>query len=488
MLEVGIICRHMQVPLGRKGERIASPNPLRMSFDRSAMSTIPQLGNVTSSALLEAYCCSEDLCQFGVTPDQPKQAGFFRFGTDTICYGQCSGEQADSLEEAQYDAMEDVQVDGDVPVLLFNPDEVIHNLRGERYVAESLEAEKRLLHHAYYFVRPLLPVSFRRHLQRFRFRSSRDRSFPQWPVDCTVERIQESLLALSLKAKKRQCLPFVWFWPENYPACAIVTHDVETKAGLDACSSLMDLDDSFGIKSSFQLVPEKRYRVSDAILSMIQERGFEVNVHDLNHDGHLYSDRAEFMRRAREINRYARGFKAEGFRAGAMYRNPEWYGAFEFSYDMSVPNAGHFEAQAGGCCTVRPYFIGPLVELPLTTTQDYTLFHILGEYSIERWKQQIDLILRRNGLISFIVHPDYVIEKKAREVYVSLLRYLAQLREDGKLWLAKPGQVARWWRQRQETTLTQDGQILKIHGSGTERARVASACLDGNSVKYRVEN
>ena len=65
-----------------------------------------------------------------------------------------------------------------------------------------------------------------------------------------------------------------------------------------------------------------------------------------------------------------------------MYREQEWFDAFEFSYDMSVPNAAHLEPQRGGCCTVMPYFVGDLLELPLTTTQDYSLFHILGDYSI----------------------------------------------------------------------------------------------------------
>ena len=28
-----------------------------------------------------------------------------------------------------------------------------------------------------------------------------------------------------------------------------------------------------------------------------------------------------------------------------------------------------------------PYFIGHVLELPLTTAQDYTVFHVLGDYS-----------------------------------------------------------------------------------------------------------
>ncbi|HVB59215.1 MAG TPA: hypothetical protein VNE63_22650, partial [Candidatus Acidoferrales bacterium] len=91
----------------------------------------------------------------------------------------------------------------------------------------------------------------------------------------------------------------------------------------------------------------------------------------------------------------------------------DWYDAFEFSYDMSVPNVAHLEPQRGGCCTVMPYFVGKILELPLTTIQDYSLFHILGDYSIDLWKQQIDLIMQRNGPVSFITHPDYLREKRA---------------------------------------------------------------------------
>ena len=41
-------------------------------------------------------------------------------------------------------------------------------------------------------------------------------------------------------------------------------------------------------------------------------------------------------------------------------------------------------------------------------TQDYTLFHILNDYSTSLWKQQSELIMQKHGLMSFIVHPDYM--------------------------------------------------------------------------------
>jgi hypothetical protein len=246
----------------------------------------------------------------------------------------------------------------------------------------------------------------------------------------------------------------------------------------------MDLDDSFGIKSAFQVVPETRYDVGNGFLDSFRARGFEVNVHDLNHDGSLFREREEFLRRAVLINRYVKEFRTEGFRSGAMYRNQHWYDAFEFSIDMSVPSVAHLEPQRGGCCTSMPYFIGNILELPLTTIQDYSLFHILGDYSIELWKQQIELLIQRHGLVSFITHPDYLIEKRAQRTYLDLLSQLAQLQAEKRLWITLPSEINRWWRSRQQMRLVPDGDQWRIEGPDSERAQIAYASLEGDRVVY----
>jgi hypothetical protein len=170
-----------------------------------------------------------------------------------------------------------------------------------------------------------------------------------------------------------------------------------------------------------------------------------------------------------------------------MYRNQNWYDAFDFRYDMSVPNVGHFEPQRGGCCTVMPYFVGKILELPLTTMQDYSLFHILGDYSTSLWEQQIEMIREKNGLASFITHPDYLTEPRARAVYSDLLAYLYRLRAAGKLWIALPMDVDRWWRSRQHMRLARDGKGWRIVGPDSQRARVAYARLDRDRVVYTME-
>jgi len=267
-------------------------------------------------------------------------------------------------------------------------------------------------------------------------------------------------------------------------SCAVMTHDVETSAGRDFCQALMDVNDAFGIKSSFQVVPEERYSVSRAFLDSIRARGFEVNVHDLNHDGHLFSSHVEFKRRAAQINQYGREFGAKGFRSGVLYRNPDWYDAFEFCYDMSIPNVAHLDPQRGGCCTVMPFFIGEILELPVTATQDYTLFHILREYSIDLWKTQVDMITGEHGLVNFIVHPDYVMERRALDVYKSLLGHLSQQRAERQVWIALPGQVAEWWKLRNQMRLVRRNGHWQIEGEGRERAQIAYATVSGDTVTY----
>jgi hypothetical protein len=287
-----------------------------------------------------------------------------------------------------------------------------------------------------------------------------------------------------VQANNGKEIPFIWFWPKGYSSCIALTHDVETTKGRDSCAALMDLDESFGIKSSFQLIPEDRYSLTEPFLDNIRSRGFELNVHDLNHDGQLFASEAQFLSRALRINHYARAFGAQGFRSGALYRNLDWCGALEFSYEMSAPNTAHLDPQGGGCCTVMPYFAGEMVEIPLTTTQDYSLFHILGDYSIALWRQQLDLIGRSHGIATFNIHPDYIIEPKARATYVKLLQHIADLRSDNKIWLALPGEVNRWWRNRAQMHIVRRPDGWAIEGSDSERAQLAYARLRGQELEY----
>ena len=443
--------------------------------------------------LVEFFRCPEHLALTGTAEGLSSNAGYFKVG-DAIGYGRyVPGLASPRVDGSLVDVSPAASWSNGRVMLPFDLAEVIGNLRHERY-PEAQRAVARLssaslTRTAYYAIRPMLPIRVRKHLQRLHWNGWRDIPFPRWPVDASVERIMRGAVGLALGRSGLREFPFIWFWPDGAPGCVMMTHDVEGPAGAAFCRQVMDLDEQFGIRSAFQVIPEGRRSSRTSAKRLVDDlrrRGYEVNVHDLAHDGRLFRHRERFLRHAAIINTRGREFGSRGFRSGAMYRRQDWLSALDIAYDMSVPNVAHLEPQQGGCCTVMPYFNGHVLELPLTAAQDYTLFHVLGEYSTELWQQQIERILDENGLISFIAHPDYLIEARAREVYTDLLRTLDRLRSDQSVWIAPPAEIDEWWRNRREMTLVGDGATWRVRGPGSERARVAWARLEGDRVIYDV--
>jgi hypothetical protein len=441
------------------------------------------------SDLEKYFRCPGQYLNFALRSGHSSSCGYFQVGGTATCYGDYFGHQpAKQPDVVLHDALQDTVLENGTTYLPFVPSQVFDNLRSEKYASDWRQAGlMSALAKMYYFIRPVLSVGMRRHLQKFYLRDWEKLPFPRWPVDCSVDNLFQQLMLLSLRANRVEKIPFIWFWPEGASSCAIMTHDVESTVGQEFCEEIMNIDDSFGIKASFQIIPEDRYRISPEFLDSIRRRGFEVAVHDLNHDGHLYRDQDQFLERAAKINSYGKKYEAEGFRAGVLYRKQVWYDALKFSYDMSVPNVASLDPQRGGCCTVMPYFLGEILELPVTTVQDYTLFYILNDYSINLWKQQTELIMEKYGLLSFIIHPDYVVKSREQSIFKQLLGYLAYLKKEKGTWTTTPSELNRWWRQRAEMTLVEKDGKWQIEGAGKERARLAYASEKDGQLALQVQ-
>lgn len=410
--------------------------------------------------------------------------GFFRWEGLTLYGRNRLGRVGETPDETTPDIPPS---DGATP---FDPVEIIENLRRENYLPRPGQGDRggaqEIVRKLYYLLRPLFPVAFRKHLQR-RFLAGRlKRPFPAWPVDATVEALLETLLARRMAREGVDSLPFLWYWPDGHRGCVTMTHDVETAAGRDFTPELAALDLAQGFRPAFQFIPEDRYELPESLRVDLESQGAEINIHGLNHDGRLFFDEELFRRRAARINEHARRLGARGFRSPVLYRNPDWFELLEFDYEMSLPNVGHLDPQPGGCCTVFPYFIGDIVEIPLTTTQDYTLLHIFDDYSLDLWRRQLEIIFSRNGLASFNVHPDYVQEARANELFRSLLAHLRRSADERNLWVATPGEIADWWRQRAALELHQEGGRWVVRGEGCERARVAHARLGADGLTWEL--
>ncbi|HWA29265.1 MAG TPA: glycosyltransferase [Lacunisphaera sp.] len=198
---------------------------------------------------------------------------------------------------------------------------------------------------------------------------------------------------------------------------------MEGPEGLAKSRKLAELEMQLGFRSSFNFVPEGTYAVTPELRGWLKEQGFEVGIHDLNHDGKLFSSAEGFARKAERINHYVEEWGATGFRAGFMLRNLDWYHQLNIRYDASTFDTDPFEPQPDGAGTIFPFWVDSAgaepaknsggsrngyVELPYTLPQDSTLFLLFKEKTPAIWLQKLDWVASKGGMALVNVHPDYL--------------------------------------------------------------------------------
>jgi hypothetical protein len=298
----------------------------------------------------------------------------------------------------------------------------------------------------YYAVKPFIPDSIRLALRRWWSRRQKASCSKTWPVYPGSEKTPDGWVG----------------WPEGKKFAFILTHDVEGQEGLDRCEQLMELEKKAGFRSSFNLIPEGDYKVPASLRAKMEKEGFEVGLHDLEHDGKLFQSRADFRKKAVRINRYLQEWGAVGFRAGFMFHNLEWLTELNIEYDASTFDTDPFEPQPDGVNTIFPFWVSArdgkdpgrgYVELPYTLVQDSTLFLHLQEVNTDIWKKKLEWIAAHGGMVLLDTHPDYMAFAEGKESdpgysarhYREFLEYVAK-NYAGQYWSALPRDVARWYK------------------------------------------
>ncbi|MBA2371774.1 MAG: hypothetical protein H0V71_09005, partial [Chloroflexi bacterium] len=327
---------------------------------------------------------------------------------------------------------------------------------------------------AFYRVKPLVPRRLQLAARRLLIRRERTPEFPTWPFDESIVRLLRLYAYCAGLVTGRTELPFRWFWPHGHTAALTMSHDVETKEGLRHAVDLADLEQELGFRSSFNV--GGWYEVDDGIIRELSDRGFEIGLHGVRHDRSLFRSRADFDAQRGALARAAAKLQAEGFRSPSTYRVFDWLAELPIAYDGSVPHSDPFEPQPGGCCSLWPFFIGPVVELPYTLPQDHTLFTLLRARSISLWLEQSERIERHHGLIHCVSHPDrgYLGDKEKRALYAEFLR--AMVDRPG-LWRTLPRDVARWWRLRDQSTDVQAPIARGVARRGERPGDVVLECV-----------
>jgi len=360
--------------------------------------------------------------------------------------------------------------DGSV-LLPFDPDEVCRSFWSERYLELAGSGASRRtgrgLVWAYYRIRALLPRPLQIWLRRRYARVQARSRFPSWPAETALHDLFDLFTSI-LADVAGEPVPSLASWPDGHTWALVLTHDVETAAGVAALDPILELERGLGLRSSWNFVP-RRYSVSDERIRQLHADGFEVGVHGLLHDGRDLESHARMRERLPGMHEAAARWSAVGFRSPATQRHWELMPQLGFDYDTSYPDSDPFEPQGGGCCTWLPFFNGRMVELPMTMPQDHTLFAILRHRDETAWVQKAELLRERGGMALIDTHPDYLVEDTVKDAYARLLERCAG---DEDAWKALPREVAAWWRRRAESLPERGPHGWTVTGPAAGEARV----------------
>ena len=318
----------------------------------------------------------------------------------------------------------------------------------------------------YYRIKGFIPIGLRHRINALAIRARRQLNFPHWPCETALLDFWREWLREGLRTLGIEDAHHIGFWPDGNRCAIVLTHDIESPMGLERIRRMTDLEERYGFRSALNF-PLNQYRINWLRLDDLKRRGFEFGAHGLAHDGRLFRSHQDFRQLAPVLERFAREQDFRGFRSPSTLRRADWIAELSFDFDSSFSDTDPYEPQPGGCCSVFPFFLGNLVELPYTVPQDHTLIHLLRREPLPVWTAKVRWIASLGGMILTLTHPDYSGEEPHLSAYEELLKRLSDI-EGG--WRALPSEVATWWRERARMRLSIKDSTPVVEGPGSQRA------------------
>jgi len=226
-------------------------------------------------------------------------------------------------------------------------------------------------------------------------------------------------------------------------------------------SEIMDLEASFGAKSSFYFIAAEadpirfRYNIEDMghHLGDISDRGWEVGLHG----GYYSFNSPEAITREKKRLEAVLGKTVLGFRNHYLrFKTPDSWEILAdagFRYDSTFGHSNSVGFRNGMCHPFRPYNLKEdreitILEIPLVI-MDVALFANSKSFE-EAWectKKLIDTTARLKGVITLLWH-NFVFGCSFRKDWVRLYEKVLQYCSERGAWITSGEEIYRWWENR----------------------------------------
>jgi hypothetical protein len=301
----------------------------------------------------------------------------------------------------------------------------------------------------------LLPAAFRNWSLRRAGHAREPNEAIIGPVECL-----RTLFLASIVLASRGPVPRIGFWESGVRYVASITHDTESRRGLEeGARGILEVEKKFGVRSTWNL-PSDRYPLTKTILRDLAKEG-DIGAHDTRHDGKLIllslRDKTIRATQCRQKLELAADAPVFGFRAPLLQHSRELLTAVHeagYDFDSSVPSwepVSPTSQKPHGIGTVFPLQIDALVEIPVSLPQDHQFLRIMQRSP----KETVDELLRLTAWIRSIggacivlVHPDY--EFGQLEHQAEYARLLEEFRKDAECKIMTMSEISHWWRLRSD--------------------------------------
>ncbi len=250
------------------------------------------------------------------------------------------------------------------------------------------------------------------------------------PVECLRVVFLASLVVAAGRA-----IPRIAFWRKGKSHALAITHDVETRLGLE-----------------------------------------EGAAHDTKHDGRLIFD--SFENKVERVGRCKSRLESickkevRGFRSPLLQHGRELLGALGkagYMYDSSAPSwepLSPTSFRPHGVGTVFPFFVLGMLEIPVSLPQDHQLIRVSGlntSEAVDELFRVSQWIRGVGGACVLLIHPDYEFgqPENTEEYY----RLLEKFKSDPKCGILTLGELAQWWTHRANARIeTHNGNLSIQYG------------------------
>jgi len=296
------------------------------------------------------------------------------------------------------------------------------------------------------------------------------------PVECL-----RTVFLASLVVSTGFAIPRIAFWRKGKSHTLAITHDVETRLGLEeGAGRCADVESKLAVRSTWN-IPSERYPLSSQLLISLASAG-EVGAHDTKHDGRLifesFENKVERVGRCKSRLESLCKKEVQGFRAPLLQHGRELLGALGkagYMYDSSAPSwepLSPTSLRPHGLGTVFPFFVSGVLEIPVSLPQDHQLIRVSGLttseaveelFRVSRWIRGV------GGACVLLVHPDY--EFGQPENMEEYYRLLEKFKSDPGCEILTLGELAEWWTHRVNSRIETHNGNLSIQYGDKDRPR-----------------